>query len=336
MTDEGVRPVKRNEKTVGLTAAFLMLSLALAFSCRVNHVRKELSPDYAAFLSQVRYLISAKEEKAFLSLPDSEKDQFIEEFWRRRDSDPDTEENEFKTEYYSRIDQANKLFHGEGREGWLTDRGRIYILFGPPMQRMTNPSASDSSGQCGEVWYYGDFPVVFRDAHCTGDYVLVTYDLTAMREVNIAYMHELSSAQAEAQAPGPEISHREKDVFDFSFEVKTNVSEGGKIGGVATIAIPYAGIWFKHDAGVFKTEMEVRLELRDGGGKVVWETKDTFEVALKEAELKDKRKTSYIREIPFGFEKNIEELRRGKNTFRCRLKNLTGKEEIIKNAEAVF
>jgi GWxTD domain-containing protein len=336
MTDKGMRLAEGTKKMSWLAVAFLMLSLALSFSCRVNHVRKELSPDYAAFLSQVRYLITAKEEKAFLSLPDSEKDQFIAEFWRRRDSDPDTEANEFQTEYYSRIDQANHLFHGEGKEGWLTDRGRIYILFGPPMQRMTNPSASDSSGQCGEVWYYGDFPVVFRDAHCTGDYVLVTYDLTAMREVNIAYMHELSSAQAAAQALGPEISHREKDVFDFSFEVKTNVPDAGKVEGVATIAIPYAGIWFKHDAGVFKTEMEVRLELRDGGGKVIWEAKDIFEVVLKEAELKDKQKTSYIREIPLGFEKNIEELRRGKNTFRCRLKNLTGKEEIIKDAEAVF
>lgn len=319
-----------------LACGFLMLFLALSFSCRLYNIRKKLSPDYAAFLSQVRYLITSKEEKTFLKLPGSEKDQFIGEFWKRRDSDPDTEENEFKTEYFSRIDQANKLFHGEGKLGWLTDRGRIYILFGPPMQRMTNPPGSDSSGRCGEVWYYGDFPVVFRDATCTGDYVLVTYDLTALREVNIAYMHELSSAQAQAQAPGPEIVHREKDIFDFSFEVKTNVSEAGKVVGVATIAIPYAGIWFKHDAGVFKTEMEVRLELRDGEGKLVWETMNTFEIALKEAELKDKQKASYVWEIPFSLEKNVEELRRGKYLFRCRLKNLTGKEEIRKDAEAVF
>ena len=331
-----MRPIKGNEKTGGLAVAFLMLSLALLSSCRLDQVRKKLSPDYAAFLSQVRYLITAKEEKAFLNLPDSEKDQFIEEFWRRRDSDPDTEENEFKTEYIGRIDQANRLFHGEGKAGWLTDRGRIYILFGPPMQRTTNPSGSDPSGHCGEVWYYGDFPILFRDAQCTGDYVLVTYDVTALREVNIAYMHELSSAQAQAQAPGPDIVHREKDVFDFSFEVKTNVSEAGRVAGVAIIAIPYGGIWFKHNAGVFKTEMEVRLELRDGNGRIAWETKDTFEVALNEAELKDKQKTSYIREIPFGFEENVEELRRGKNTFRCRLKNLTGKEEIQKEIEAAF
>ena len=314
----------------------MILSLALPFSCRPDRVRKELSPDHAAFLSQVRYLITTKEQKAFVNLPDGEKDQFIEEFWRRRDSDPDTDENEFKTEYYNRIDQANRLFHGEGKTGWLTDRGRIYILFGPPMQRMTNPPGSDSSGQCGEIWYYGSFPIVFRDAHCTGDLVLVTYDMTPLREYNIAYMHELSSAQAQAQAPGPEMVRREKDIFDFSFDVKTNVSEAGRVAGVATIGIPYNGIWFKHDAGVFKTEMEVRLELRDEEGKLAWETKDTFEVVLKEAELKDKQKASYIREIPFGFDKNVEELQPGKNTFRCRLKNLTGKEEIQKDAEAAF
>ncbi len=319
-----------------LTASLLILFLAPLSSCRLYNIRKELPPDYAAFLSQVRYIISNKEEKTFLKLPDSEKDQFIEEFWKRRDSDPDTEENEFKKEYFSRIDKANRLFLGEGRQGWVTDRGRIYILFGPPMQRMTYPPGSDSSGRCGEVWYYGGFPVVFRDANCTGNYVLVTYDLTALSEVNIAYMHELSAAQAQAQAPGQEIVHKEKDIFDFSLEVKTSVSEAGKVDGVAIVSIPYAGIWFQHDAGAFRTEMEVRLELHDEKGKLTWETKETFEIALNEAELKDKRKVSYIREIPFSLSQNVEELRRGKYTFRCLLKNLTGKEEIRKDAEAVF
>ncbi len=331
-----MRPTEQTKIRGRLAYAFIIFFLVLSSSCQLYNLRKKLSPDHAAFLSQVRYIISSKEEKTFLTLPNSEKDQFIEEFWKRRDSDPDTEENEFKKEYFNRIDQANRLFHGEGKLGWLTDRGRIYILFGAPMERMTYPPGSDFSGQCGEVWYYGDFPVMFRDATCTGDYVLVTYDLTSLREVNIAYMHELSSAQAQAQSPGHEMVHKEKDVFDFSFEVKTNVSEAGKVDGVATIAIPYAGIWFKQDAGVFKTEMEVRLELRDEEGKLAWETRDTFEVVLKEAELKDRQKASYIREIPVGFEKNVEELRRGKYSFRCWLKNLTGKEEIRKDAEAAF
>ena len=62
---------------------------------------------------------------------DEEREQFIEQFWLRRDPTPDTEENEFKEEHYRRIAYANEHF-ASGIPGWKTDRGRIYITFGPP------------------------------------------------------------------------------------------------------------------------------------------------------------------------------------------------------------
>ena len=61
------------------------------------------------------------------------------EFWKKRDPDPDTEENEFKTQYFQRIDEANHLFTDGGEPGWLQDRGRIYILLGPPADREVYP-----------------------------------------------------------------------------------------------------------------------------------------------------------------------------------------------------
>ena len=62
---------------------------------------------------------------------DEEREQFIEQFWLRRDPTPDIAENEFKEEHYRRIAYANEHF-ASGIPGWKTDRGRIYITFGPP------------------------------------------------------------------------------------------------------------------------------------------------------------------------------------------------------------
>ena len=70
---------------------------------------------------------------------DEERQQFIEQFWLRRDPTPDTEENEFKEEHYRRIAYANERF-ASGIPGWKTDRGRIYITFGPPDEIESHPS----------------------------------------------------------------------------------------------------------------------------------------------------------------------------------------------------
>jgi GWxTD domain-containing protein len=314
------------------------LAMALVFfpCCSSYNLQKKLTPEHADFLSKVRYIISGREQKAFLRLPDSEKDQFIANFWKSRDLDPYTEENEFKAEYFKRIDQANRLFLGEGRPGWLTDRGRIYILFGPPMQRLTNPLSSDLQGRCGEIWYYGGFPVLFRDSNCIGRYDLVTYDLTPLREVNLAYMHDLSQAQADAQAEAQRTFSPAAALLDFSFEVKKETAEPERIAGAVEITIPYSRIWLTMKEGILETEMEVRLELRDEAGRLRWEDQKSFKVSLKETEMREKQMTSYNLEIPFDLEKDLEVLRGGKNTFLCHLKNLTGGEELRKTKEIVF
>ena len=64
------------------------------------------------------------------------------EFLDKVDPDLQTEENEFKMEYYNRIERSTKFFISEGRPGWLSDRGRIYILFGPLMDRISDNMGS--------------------------------------------------------------------------------------------------------------------------------------------------------------------------------------------------
>src|SRR5579862_4259126 len=101
----------------------------------------ELSKTYRKWLDEdVRWIITDEEQKAFLQLSnDEERDQFIEAFWQRRDPTPDTEENEFKEEHYRRIAYANEHY-AAGIPGWKSDRGRIYIVFGPADEVESHPS----------------------------------------------------------------------------------------------------------------------------------------------------------------------------------------------------
>ena len=80
--------------------AALLAGLAVMTACRLYNLERKLNPADADFLNKVRYIITSEERRTFLELPDSEKAQFIEDFWKRRDPDPTTEENEFKMEYF--------------------------------------------------------------------------------------------------------------------------------------------------------------------------------------------------------------------------------------------
>jgi GWxTD domain-containing protein len=108
---------------------------------REAKLRKELETPYKKWLQEdVTYIITDEERAAFKRLQtDEERDQFIEQFWLRRDPTPDTLENEFKEEHYRRIAYANEHF-ASGIPGWKSDRGRIYITYGPPDEREEHPS----------------------------------------------------------------------------------------------------------------------------------------------------------------------------------------------------
>jgi len=98
-----------------------------------KQVLKELATPYKKWLSEdVSYIITYAERKAFLQLQtNEEREQFIEQFWQRRNPDPDSVDNTVKEEHYRRIAYANEHF-SSGVQGWRTDRGRIYIMYGKP------------------------------------------------------------------------------------------------------------------------------------------------------------------------------------------------------------
>jgi GWxTD domain-containing protein len=104
-------------------------------------LKHELRGEYRKWLDEdVRWIITDDERKAFMQLSnDEERDKFIEAFWDRRNPNPDSEDNEFKDEHYRRIEYANEHY-AAGIPGWRTDRGRIYIVFGPPDEIESHPS----------------------------------------------------------------------------------------------------------------------------------------------------------------------------------------------------
>src|SRR5712664_2622702 len=103
---------------------------------REQELRKELPSAYDIWeKTDVAYIMTDEERQAFHRLSnDEERDSFIEQFWLRRDPTPDTVENELKEEHYRRIAYANERF-ASGIPGWKTDRGQIYIKYGPPDER---------------------------------------------------------------------------------------------------------------------------------------------------------------------------------------------------------
>ena len=102
---------------------------------------------------EVPTLISPAEREAFQKLAtDADRDLFIEEFWRQRDPTPGTTPNEFRDEHGRRLVYADEHFGGNGApSGRLTDRGRILISLGPPLdvQKYATPDICPV-----EIWYY--------------------------------------------------------------------------------------------------------------------------------------------------------------------------------------
>jgi GWxTD domain-containing protein len=110
-----------------------------------RQLMKELATPYKKWLDEdVAYIISSDERKSFLQLQtNEEREEFIEQFWQRRNPDPDSTENPVKEEHYRRIAYANEHY-ASGMPGWKTDRGRLYIIWGKPDSLETHT--------LGETW----------------------------------------------------------------------------------------------------------------------------------------------------------------------------------------
>jgi GWxTD domain-containing protein len=188
-------------RLIGLTLAGLLLGTSglVIFGTawgqsaqQEESVRREESEDYYEKWLEVDvvYIITSDEESVFKNLAtDEEREQFIEQFWHRRDPDLTTPGNEYKEEHYRRIAYVNERFKS-GVPGWRTDRGRVYIIHGPPVeieshktgQSYTRPS-HEGGGQtvtyAFEIWRYNyiegigdDIELEFVDRSGSGEFRL--------------------------------------------------------------------------------------------------------------------------------------------------------------------
>lgn len=290
---------------------FFIFSLLLLSSCRLYNLEKKLSPQERDWLSVVRHTITSEERKIFLELPASEREKFKEGFWKKRDPDPDTEENEFKIEYYRRVNYANERFIGGGRAGYLQDRGRIYILFGPPSQIQRYPGRTPPY----EIWYYGFFPVTFVDNYYNGDYQLVTTNIAILNEINTA----LASIREKQEK---QISKYQEGKAIFDIDVK--IEKGPDKEDFLSVEVPYRNIWFTEKEGILETTLELSFEIFTLSQVKIWQFRKDYPISLTEEELQEKINEAHLITVPLS-------LNKGEYSLLLEIINKTGEEKLKKS-----
>ncbi len=260
------------------------------FSC-ASSVPKRVSLDPASqkFLDLIGYIILPIEEKIFREMPPEDRGEFIKDFWARRDPDPSTPENEFRRTYYTRLAIGDKAFK-VGKPGWKTDRGRIYILLGPPTNVITksmgdvpyeqakfvkaNPIETGTiTERPTEIWVYDNYPeyfagplrLVFVDYHGTGDYQLTTkLEITPFSMVsptwdppNLAKYQWLGQIQMDEKTPG--------DLAIFDYDVYADISrkKGEAASVIISIDIPCYRLDFHKKQEKFTCDLSMSAEIRD-------------------------------------------------------------------------
>jgi GWxTD domain-containing protein len=116
---------------------------------------------YAATQTEINYIESGANQQ--------DKMVRFEEFWRKKDPSPTTDRNEAYDEYYSRITFANQAYRTY-TEGWLTDMGMVYIIYGQPLS--ITKSNRNLDGRIYEKWTYNGRQFIFVDYNGLGDYRL--------------------------------------------------------------------------------------------------------------------------------------------------------------------
>jgi len=124
-------------------------------------------------LQVLEYIATKKEILRLEGAAPGQRDSVLEEFWKGRDPTPGTVRNEAQDEFLQRVEQANRQYSMGIRPGWRTDRGRIYIKYGPPDEIERHPFEPEYPAY--EIWYYFTDSVkfMFMDVHGFGDYRLM-------------------------------------------------------------------------------------------------------------------------------------------------------------------
>lgn len=294
--------------------SLLSLILPLFFhSCASKEPNKvSLDPTSQKFLDMVAHIVLPVEEKIFREMPLEDRGEFIRDFWARRDPDLSTPENEYRQTYYTSLAVADKAFRA-GKPGWKTDRGRIYILLGPPTN-VIKKAMGDSPYEQGkfvtanpletgtlterptEIWVYdnyseyfsGPLRLVFVDYHSTGDYELTTkLEITPFSMVSPEWdAPNLAKYQWIGQIEMGEKNRPDFGIFDYnaSLEIKkTSIGPSALI----KIDIPYARLDFRKTGEKYSCDLFIWVEITDNQKKLLTRQEEPLIQSFSEEQIKN-------------------------------------------------
>lgn len=126
-------------------------------------------------IGPLMYVTDSEDWKELNNSSEQKSDSVFKAFWDKRNPNPGSPENGLFNEFYKRVELANRNFGHSRKDGWKTDRGRVFIVFGPP-DRVERSTPSSYSAADYEVWYYEELreKFVFFDEYGFGDYRLVS------------------------------------------------------------------------------------------------------------------------------------------------------------------
>ncbi len=263
-----------------LRLALLLAALPVVAACASTRALKELDPESRDFISKVRYTITSEERRAFLALAPQDREPFIEDFWRRRDPTPATPENEYRTAYYARIERANRLFSGGGSPGWLQDRGRVYIMLGPPDTRVAYPRGVTIYGLPTEIWTYGLYTMIFIDEYWNDDYRIAP---DSAGQIAVITQAQAQWNQPRERLPKPGEASTAPGIAGL--DVRIEIGDAGT--ARFSLAIPHKSIWLKSSGKSFQASVDVTMKVLDEAGAEAWTFSQTFPIDIPASRLKE-------------------------------------------------
>lgn len=252
--------------------ALLTLLVLCFFGCG-GKGRIALDPESKDFYETAQLIMTKEERDIFKHLPDKEsREEFINDFWAKRDPDPDTEVNEFKEEFLRRIEYANERFN-EGPPGWKTDRGRIYIYLGHP-DKIEEILFHEDPEVRGSIilWYYYryNFGVQFVDKDGNGRYTFDPYYGIAGSLFDAIELAKMGVNLEEG--------FRGKKYVDFGLQFDPEKKE-------IMILIPAKAVTFVEEEGKLKADFEFEFHIYEKGSSKKEKIKESRSFEKPEEEV---------------------------------------------------
>ena len=322
---------------------FFLLTLLLCFhlGCASYKILKSpLDQNSQKFLDVIRYIITSQEEKIFREMPPEDRGEFVTDFWRRRDPVPETDTNEFRSLYYTRLAIADKAFRA-GIPGWMTDRGRIYILLGPPTdvikKSMGDATVEPKRGvrelsadlleegtwteRPTEIWIYNQYPdyfsgplrLVFVDYESDGDYKLTT-------DVEVKPFSMMTYIQSDPNLVKYQwIGEIEKDestpeILPFLYYSKSigkiEKDKQGNYTVVCSFDIPFIAIDYRKENSRYIYDLELSIEVKNVDAKSTFRDKKEIRESLSLEDYKKNIREGYsiYEEIAVPLEKGTNKI----------------------------